>query len=906
MFTEGELQVKPNRFIETISSNIFMVSLLLIYAFIIAGATFFESSYDTISTKNLIYTSWWFISVQFFMAVNFVFMAQKRRLFKQKKWGVLLLHYGFVVMLLGAILTHVFGSESVLSVREGSSNNVALSSDTYISIEVKSGGESESVLDKAVYGEVVSSDFSYNFNVDGKEVDVNFLSYKKMHNGGAVLNIEILKGNDREVVSIDGGQYKFLPKTLIHIGGVEVVLQYGSRPVVLPFDIELVDFELERYPGSSSPSSYSSDVNITYDGVTTRKDIYMNNIAYIGSYRVYQTSYDPDEMGTILTVNRDLMGTIVSYIGYLMMAFGFLLAIFHKGSRFSMLKKRLKEISAVVVFAVVLIAGGGEAVAQGGAKQYISAAELAKTVAPTQVSDKFARLMVQNPNGRVEPIGSYAEKILLKIHRERSYKGIDANQVLLAMVTNQSEWGSVPMIHISNEQLCKELGVEGEYLAFIDMFDDNGEYILKDKVEVLYSKNQRDQNKYDKEILKLDEKVNILYSLFNGKMLSLFPIKDNADNKWLSMGDPLGMFTDSRDSLLAVKMIPWLAMEVNNKNIEKSMELVDMISVFQKAKASTEHIIPEQKIEAELFYNRVPIFKSSAIAYLAFGFLLLVIMLINMLRGSDIKRSVLLVTSISVVLVLFWLWHTFGIGLRWYISGRAPWTSSYESMIYVAWSSLLLGIYFIRKSPVTLAISALMAGAVMMISQLNLLDPEITPIVPVLKSYWLMFHVATITASYGFFGVAALIGIAVMIIMAASPKGALKNKVEELTIINEMAIIIGLILLSIGIFIGAVWANESWGRYWGWDPKESWALITMVVYALVLHLRFIPSMRGKFLFNMLSVYSFYTVLMTFFGVNYYLSGMHSYGNVDGIEPLIFFIPTAFVVLLTALAARKAN
>ena len=898
-------QLKSNKIVDIIGSNIFMISLLFTYALIVAGATIFEKNFDTISTKHLIYTSWWFILLQMLMVVNFVVVAQKRKLVSQKKWGALLLHYGFAVILLGALTTHYLGSESILSVREGESNNISLSSNTYIHIEVNYNNKKESVTDVALYGDAVKADFAYTFGIDGGEpIHINFLGHEKAHSSSDVISIELLRGDNREVVSIEGGQYQFKPKTVIYIDGIEVSMQYGSRPVELPFNIELIDFKLDRYPGSASPSSYSSDVNITYNGETIRRDIYMNNIAYIGSYRVYQTSYDRDEKGTILTVNEDLAGTIISYIGYLMMALGFMLSIFHKNSRFSILKRRLSEISAVVVFIVAI--GLNTATAQTTTKEVISQSELSRTIAPKEVSDKFAKLMIQNPNGRVEPIGSYATKILLKIHRERSYNGIDANQVLLALVTHQYEWSRIPLIYINNEQLCRELGVKGKYISFADLFDSNDTYLIQDKVEKLHAKNQRDQNKYDKEILKLDERVNILYSLFNGEMLSIYPIKGDKNNKWLSMGDPLSLFSDKRDSLLSEKMIPWIAMELNNNNIEKAKELIGMISVFQKAKATPKNIIPDNKIKAELFYNSIPIFKIPALAYLSLGALLLIIMLTNLLRAKDIKRSKIFVAAISTLLVAFWLWHTFGIGLRWYISGRAPWTSSYESMIYVGWSSLLLGIYFIRKSPVALAISALMAGAIMMISQLNLLDPEITPLVPVLKSYWLMFHVASITASYGFFGVAALIGIAVMIIIASSAKGAHKSKIEELTIINEMAIIIGLILLSIGIFIGAVWANESWGRYWGWDPKESWALITMIIYALLIHLRFIPSCRGKFMFNMLSVYAFYTVLMTFFGVNYYLSGMHSYGNVDGIAPVVLITPTVCVIILTLLAYRKSD
>lgn len=875
----------------------FMAALLVVYAFVIGCATFLESSFDAISIKELIYTSWWFIAIQILMIINFILIASHRSLWKQRKYGTLLLHYGFVVILIGAMTTHLFGEESMLSVREGERNNLSLSSDTYITVKVKNGDNEQIIREKAIYGELVKNNFSLLFDVNGKPLLVEYRSYMGTSADG-MLNMEILYDGERQKLSVEGGKYQYQPAMAVNIKGVDVSVSYGSQIVELPFSVELIDFNLERYPGSSSPSSYSSDVIINYNGAKEKTKIFMNNIAYVGSYRIYQTSYDKDEQGTILTVNNDLVGTIISYFGYLMMAIGFVLAIFHKGSRFNYLNKRLREISTIIVLSA--------AISTASASANVSPDRIRRSVAPKEVADEVSKLLVQNPNGRVEPFGSYALKMVRKLHRSADYHGISPTQVMIGIVTNQNEWSQTPLLYVANSQLLEELGVKDEkYITYADVFDSQGNYKLEERVESIYAKNQSEQNKYEKEILKLDEKINILYALLGGNMLPMFPIKDDPQSKWLSMSDNLALFPDGRDSLLASKIIPWLGMEIAKKDYKKAIEIAGMIKTFQQSKADSNHLISEKKINAELFYNSINIFKQSAICYLALGSILLIVLLTMLLKGGG-RKSHLLVKLLCVGLIIAFLWHTFGIGLRWYISGRAPWTNSYESMVYVAWSALLTGIVFMRRSSVAPAIAAIMAGAVIMISQLNLLDPEITPLVPVLKSYWLMFHVASITASYGFFGVGALLGIAVMIVIAITPKDKFKTKIEELSIINEMALTIGLVLLSIGIFIGAVWANESWGRYWGWDPKESWALITMIIYAFVLHARFIPSLRGKFIFNAMSIFAFYTVLMTFFGVNYYLSGMHSYGKVDAIAPMAFMIPTFVIIILTLLAARKSD
>jgi len=260
-----------------------------------------------------------------------------------------------------------------------------------------------------------------------------------------------------------------------------------------------------------------------------------------------------------------------------------------------------------------------------------------------------------------------------------------------------------------------------------------------------------------------------------------------------------------------------------------------------------------------------------------------------------------------IILGLFVL-HTAGLGVRWYLSGHAPWSDAYESMIYVAWATMFFGLAFGRKSDLTIAATAFVTAIILMVAHWNWMDPAISTLQPVLDSYWLMIHVAVIVMSYGPFALGMILGTVSLILMIVTNK---KNKdkmllsIKELTIINEMALTTGLVLLTIGNFLGGMWANESWGRYWGWDPKETWALISIMVYAFVIHMRLVPGLRGRFGFNLASIIAFASIMMTYFGVNFYLSGLHAYASGDQIVSLKFIaITLGIVAVLAILAYRK--
>jgi cytochrome c-type biogenesis protein CcsB len=385
-------------------------------------------------------------------------------------------------------------------------------------------------------------------------------------------------------------------------------------------------------------------------------------------------------------------------------------------------------------------------------------------------------------------------------------------------------------------------------------------------LDEIFIKPPASRSRFDKDLIKLDEQINILYQLINGEMITVFPEKDDPNHQWYASGERMEAYYGK--VLDALKTGDW-------KPADKAL---DAIRTYQEENSTLD--IAPQKIKAELLYNRLNIFRLCKLFYLIAGGLLLVLLFVS-LFGKSRKTWSLPAKFLIAIIAIAALGHLFGIGLRWYIAGYAPWSNAYETMIYVSFITVVAGLLFVRRSAIPFALSTLFGGVILFVSGLNWMDPQISPLVPVLKSPWLMIHVAVIVAAYGFFGISFLLGVTNLILSPASRNGknaTLAFRLQELTIINEMSLWIGLILMTTGTFVGAVWANESWGRYWGWDPKETWALVSIVVYAVVTHLHLVKKWDNPRLFNLLSVLAFACVLMTYFGVNYFLSGMHSYGR----------------------------
>ena len=461
-------------------------------------------------------------------------------------------------------------------------------------------------------------------------------------------------------------------------------------------------------------------------------------------------------------------------------------------------------------------------------------------------------------------------------------------------------WMRVPLISYSDEEIAQKFGLPEKACAYLQVFDEAGNYKFQAQVEEAYGKVPNERTRFDKDLMKLDEQVNILHLLFNYQLVRIFPDENDANHRWYAPGDDLSVYS-GKDSMFVSRVFLWYIGEVQtalqSQDWSKADEVLGMISTYQQAKAKGVDISPK-KMQAEIRYNEMNVFGQCKVGYLVLGGLLLIVSFLRMFYPVSGLRYVswLLIAGALAV----FLFHTYGMGMRWYIGGYAPWSNSYETMVYVSWATVLAGFLFVKGSRITLALAALFGGIILFVSGLSWMDPQISPLVPVLKSPWLMFHVAVIVAAYGFFGICCLLGItnlAIMSCVTSKNRAMLTTRMQELTVVNEMALLLGLALMSIGTFLGAIWANESWGRYWGWDPKETWALITMVVYALVMHLRLVRKWYNLWLFNFLSVLAFSSVLMTFFGVNYFLSGMHSYGENDQIHAIFAYLMGSIVVVV---------
>ena len=311
----------------------------------------------------------------------------------------------------------------------------------------------------------------------------------------------------------------------------------------------------------------------------------------------------------------------------------------------------------------------------------------------------------------------------------------------------------------------------------------------------------------------------------------------------------------------------------------------------------------EAKIDAEILLNKMNVFTRLAGLYMLLGVALLFFLFVSVFKPKWKLKQIYYVLFAIVILVF--VLHTIGLGIRWYVSGRAPWSNGYESMIYIAWTTTLAGILFTRKSFGAMAATMVLAGTILFVATLSFLDPEITPLVPVLKSYWLTIHVSLEAGSYGFLKLGAIIGLInliLMIFITEKNKRRLKQIIQEMTYISELTLIGGLFMMSVGTYLGGIWANESWGRYWGWDAKETWALVTILVYAFILHMRLIPKLRGLFAYNLATIFGLASVIMTYYGVNYYLSGLHSYATGDPVPiPKWVYIVVSCIIIISITA-----
>ncbi len=724
----------------------------------------------------------------------------------------------------------------------------------------------------------------------GYEPSGNF----KAKNGEDAITLIIKSGGKESEVTLLGSKGKQGEPKSIKIGQLEFTLAFGSKVYTLPFSLKLNDFLALKYPGTEkSFASFESKVTVIDSNEKKDARIYMNHILDHKGFRFFQASFDPDEKGTVLSVNHDFWGTTITYIGYFILFFCMMAILFVKGSRFTDLKRKLENVKlkksqlASLVLLFLSLNGfsqnhGHDANPKALPTQKQTDSILNKFKVSEKHAAQFGRLVIQDEGGRMKPINTFSSELLRKVSHNNQYNGMNSDQVFISMSQFPTVWFETPLIYIKsgNDSIRKILGIasDAKYATFRSCFDEKGNYKLSPYLDEAYK--AANPNQFEKDFVETDKKVNLMNSALSGKILRIFPIPKDSNNKWLSfleMDHATGTALDTIRLALPAYLNAVMKASQDNNYTMANTYLVGMEN-FQKKFGKA--VRPsDKKIDYEILYNKYDVFQKLPYWYLTIAALMFLFTIIQIFKEK--KWLAVTVNILHVCIGLLFVIHTLGLIARWYISGHAPWSNAYEAIVYVAWATMFFGLAFDRKSKLTVASSAFVTAMILAAAYANWIDPEIANLQPVLNSYWLMIHVAVIVASYGPFALGMILGFVSLLLMFLTTeknKAKMELNIKEITIINEMALTIGLVMLTIGNFLGGQWANESWGRYWGWDPKETWALISIMVYAFVIHARFVPALRNKWLFNLMAMYAFVSILFTYYGVNFHLVGLHSYAS----------------------------
>ncbi|MDC0623303.1 cytochrome c biogenesis protein CcsA [Flavobacteriaceae bacterium] len=1032
--------------------------LFIIFAIAMAVGTFLDAGQDTSPTpysRTLIFNALWFELIMLFFIVNFTGNIFKYNLLSLKKWPVLLLHFSWIFIILGAFITRYHGFEGVMSIREGETENSFISEKTYVKIYIDGEYAIDGITQRRAIEEAVdfsprlNNKFSINTSYDDKKINIELVDFiqgaekdiipdingeeylkiveagdgvphnhflkmgevQSLHNvlyalnkptKGAVnitytdnaelfiespfegeymimasgtngilekdkkqvLNLrsrylignqaivfpknvvkgvfdivqkpEILKSDEdgialkissngeEKIIKVLGGKGINSPFEEFVVDGLNFNIRYGAKVYDLPFSIKLNDFIADKYPGSeTSYSSFASEVTVI-DEKPFDFRIFMNNILNHKGYRFFQASFDPDEKGTVLSVNKDALGTFVTYLGYILLYIGLMAIMFARFTRFDFLrnqilkiKKQKQRLALILVFltSVNLFSQSNDSHLHAKTDVEIIDSILGKNIVPKHEALKFGNIVIQDLSGRMMPVNTFASEFLRKLSKKDHYGEFDANQVFLSIQESPLLWYNVPVIYLKikkGDSIRSIIGANKsqKLVPLVNFFTERGEYKLAPYLEDAYK--AQVPTGYQKEFKETDQRVNLLYNMIEGNSLKFFPIPNDENDKWISPKENIEDPSLVKDSLYSNFINTGFKTYLYMLNEDKIMNDFSQSSNVLQGILSAQYkfggdvMLSAEKIEAEVLYNKHDIFKKLFSWYLYAGTLLFIVLITQIFKNNNIIN--LSIKILKAVIIFLFILHTFGLIWRWYISGHAPWSDAYESMIYVAWATMFFGLAFGRKSDLTLASTTFIVSMILMIAHWSWMDPAIANLQPVLDSYWLMIHVAVIVGSYGPFALSMILGFVslfLMILTNSSNKSIMKLNIKELTLINEMSLTVGLVMLTIGNFLGGMWANESWGRYWGWDPKETWALISIMVYAFVLHMRLIPGLKSRFVYSIASILSFASILMTYFGVNFYLAGLHSYAKDDQqISFLYSGIALLVVVIMGVLAYPK--
>ena len=731
--------------------------IMVLYTLIVACigfATIIEKYEGTTFVGEHIYGAWWFVALWAVLTVAALAYMVERRVYKRT--AVMLLHLSFVVILAGALTTHLFARRGTVRLRTG--------------------------VPEIIY------------------VDKD---HKVEH---------------------------------------------------LPFSLTLKEFRIINYPGTDAPLDYQSVI------LHGEKEVLvsMNNIGYIEGYRLFQQSYDSDGDGVLLGISYDPYGIAITYLGYLMLLLGIIATLLSRKTQMRALYR--KAITGALLLMSI------SAHAEDGLQFTVD----------KDIAHRMGTINVLY-NNRICPLNTVATDFVTKLSGNASWQGYSADEVFMSWMIYYSPWEKQKLIRVKSREIQQMLGIDSQWASYSDFLDAYHEYKLQDAIMgLLEVKGQKSKAALDlspqtldkmpdrKALMDADEKFHLVEMFYHGQFIRMFPYSIKGVVNWYSPGgQALPREIPVKEQFFIKQSMDFLTESIVTGQRDRAFEIIAKIKLFQRDMIGD--ILPSERATAtEIFYNTLRSYKWPVFLALTLSLILCVISVLKVKSG----QWTLLILNSSLFIYI-----SLQLGLRWWLSGHIPVSNGHETMLFMAWVLILLTFLLYRKFPIMMSFGPLIASFCLLVSMLAGSNSQLTPLMPVLQSPLLSVHVMTVMCAYAIFALQVLLGIQALLLMK---KHQHTTQLDQITALSQLMLYPAVFLLTIGIFLGAVWANVSWGNYWSWDPKESWALITLMVYAVPLHKASLGIFRRPRFYHIYIVTAFLAVLITYFGVNYLLGGMHSY------------------------------
>lgn len=620
----------------------------------------------------------------------------------------------------------------------------------------------------------------------------------------------------------------------------------------LGFEVSLKNFNVVNYPGTDAPMDYVT----TLTANTQEIKVSMNNIGSFNGYRFIQSGYDSDMQGTTLGVYHDPWGIGITYTGYALLFITLIATMVSKKTRIRHLYRKALSLQGAKAWAVTALLAVSSFATSANAQEMVKI--------DGDIADDFGKICVLY-NSRITPINTVATSFVTKLCGKPIWDGLSSNQVFAGWIFDVPYWETVRMIEIKEKKAQELLGINGKWASFDDFWDSYNNYKLDAPLKKAYKDGD---TKLQKQLRDADEKFNIIRMLYGGEMLKMFPYAGKQGHmQWFAPGQPLGnLKLDEKELVFIKKSMDYLAESIITGDKARAEEIAKKIYSYQHVRGKA--VVPTKfRIYTETFYNKTNAQRLPVMLYLTLSLLLAIVSTLSL--NNEKQKKTRLVSSVLTWVML--IHTTLLLVLRWFVSGHLPMSNGYETMQFMAWATLIVTLVMQKRFLPVKQFGPLLSSFALLVAMITDGNPQITQLMPVLQSPLLSVHVMVIMFSYALFGLTALIGLQGLIAHHRKQE----EKEQQLAALSQFLLYPAVALIAIGIFIGAIWANVSWGRYWSWDSKETWALITMLIYSVPLHadIKWLRKAQHMHIYMLLA---FLSVLMTYFGVNYFLSGMHSY------------------------------